>query len=852
MYQTILAEISDNTLVLTANRRLSRRLIAEHDQMPREASVWQTLRCLPLQSWLKECWIQALIKGDVPPLLLLNESQEQFIWEHIVSQTNNPLLNVQATAQQVHQAWQLTQDYQLSLDETAFRYTDASQQFTQWSRIFEKHCDKHKFLDTARLLSTIIKLIKQEKIKLPKKIIFIGFLDQYPLLEKFIDELKQQTTIEIISPIQTDTTCQTQQTVLPNTSSEIFAMATWAKLTLEKQPKAKIACIIPELTTLRTMANRLFSSTLNDNQYNISGGNSLLDEPIIFTALLVLKLSKSLRINDASYLLRSPFIGAGESERDQRALLDASLREDNHLSLSLKQLISAAKHCYELKKYLLAYADQRDYQKQSAHKWAKIFSKQLAVIGWPGDRSLNSREHQAIKQWQLLLENFANLEAVEASFSINSALKKLTQLASQQLFQVQTNDDAPIQVLGLLETVGLSFDHAWLMGLDDQHWPNTASPNPYLPINLQRQHNMPHANAERELAFARQIQSMLQTQVQQLILSYPQQEDDRTLMPSRLLDGFQSIHVMIPAPSVTQANKLETLKNDKAPATSENEKIRGGSGIFKQQAACPFRAFAQYRLQADTIIQPELGLTAAERGILVHQALEIFWQQVRSHKQLCALSEALLEQTLNNLIRQAIEDQIGALQLPARLLETEQQRLLQLLKRWLSIERSREPFTVIAEERWQSITVGGIPLRLQIDRIDRLQDGSHIIIDYKTGLTNLMSWFGDRPDDLQLPLYATSNRKNLSGLYFAQIRADKMAFKGLSQIEGQLPGAKTLNDFDDEKIQRSWHAQLDDWQSVLEQLGKDFHAGSAEIDPKYPVLTCQYCNFHTLCRIHEQ
>ncbi len=43
---------------------------------------------------------------------------------------------------------------------------------------------------------------------------------------------------------------------------------------------------------------------------------------------------------------------------------------------------------------------------------------------------------------------------------------------------------------------------------------------------------------------------------------------------------------------------------------------------------------------------------------------------------------------------------------------------------------------------------------LRLDRIDRLNDGTFLVIDYKSGDVSPKSWDLPRPDDVQLPLYA--------------------------------------------------------------------------------------------------
>ena len=65
--------------------------------------------------------------------------------------------------------------------------------------------------------------------------------------------------------------------------------------------------------------------------------------------------------------------------------------------------------------------------------------------------------------------------------------------------------------------------------------------------------------------------------------------------------------------------------------------------------------------------------------------------------------------------------------------------------------------------------IEGQQIRLVIDRIDRLRSGEEAIIDYKTGKVQPGKWFGERPDDPQLPLYATSADKAAAAVVFSVI-----------------------------------------------------------------------------------
>jgi ATP-dependent helicase/nuclease subunit B len=163
---------------------------------------------------------------------------------------------------------------------------------------------------------------------------------------------------------------------------------------------------------------------------------------------------------------------------------------------------------------------------------------------------------------------------------------------------------------------------------------------------------------------------------------------------------------------------------------------------------------------------------------------------------------------------------------------------------WLLLEKQRSDFTVSAIEQSFELTLGQLTLRLQVDRIDTVSDGSQIIIDYKTGTPSPTSWFGDRPDEPQLPLYALQNPLEVRGLAFGQIRAQSLKFNGITAEAGQLPGVK--------QSVAPWSTLIEDWQSTLTALADDFCVGDAAVSPKKFPGTCAYCHLASVCRIHEK
>jgi probable DNA repair protein len=886
----LLQGLESGALVLTGNARLSRSLQADYERSMRIAGreAWATPRVLPLPAWLQETWEEASLHSTAPLERLLSPEQEQALWVMAIGEDAGALLRPSATARSLAQSWQLLHEWRLSLDEPAFGFHEDAQAFRRWARRFAGFCQERSLVTGAELTRRLAPLLTRSLLPMPGQVVLVGFYELTPGQQELIEALAAAGAgVDWIS--LAGAPGRVCRVGARDPRHELQLAAQWARRRMQAMPGARVGIVVPDLAARRTALQRCLRQVLDpaaslpgaagrQQPWNISLGEPLSAYPVIDTALNLLALAeREVPLETLGRLLASPWWAMPESpaehaaEQSRRGLLDRRLRHwgEEHLDLGTVRFIAGqlddegapqAWNNTRIGQRVAAMLKLRESMaaRAGAAAWAHGFSAWLQAAGWRAGCALDSTAFQAVEKWQELLSRFSALDEFTSPMSHGAALALVRRLAGETVFQPQAGE-AQLQVLGLIEANEQAFDHLWVMNLHDGSWPAALSPDPFIPLSLQREHGLPGCEPARELAQARRVTAQFTQAAGQVVLCYPLADGDERLQASPLIRAWPERppdEVAGPCPRslhdwVSAGAALQTLPAQE-PVPLPETRARGGSGVLKHQAACPFRAFAEHRLGARPLDVVSPGLSPMQRGALMHKALELFWRETVSQEALRRMLPRALAERVEAVIAAAIEVRAQPLRRRPRQAGLEQQRLAGQIHDWLSLELKRPPFTVIGFEQEALLDIGGLQIRVVIDRVDQLEDGRLLIIDYKTGQVTPAGWFGPRPDDPQLPLYsAHAWEQPLAGVVFGVIRSGELKFNGVVGAAGVLPGLPPGRKGHLREAMDNWPGVLDDWRRTCEALAADYRSGQASVDPKNGPGTCKasYCSLAPLCRI---
>ena len=857
--------------IVTPGKRLAREITESWVRhCGSQPPVVTTPRVTTVDSWLERAWLQAVEAGRLPLLRLLTPQQDLAVWQQLIrddleERLGFSLTHPRAAAQRAQAALNKLVSHggnELSDLWSAFQYDEDCQIFSEWARQHRSRLDELGGISRYGAYQQLLSVSATERPS-------VGLFAVPELPPLTLRALHHLADVHLIEP-RRHNHIQIPVQSFATRDDELCAAARWA-CTSNDEPGRRVGIVLIDMANDR---NRLeyflrqefgcLDARYNDLPVNFTTGMTLASTPMFRDALTALEWEvRPLNREQWLSLARSPYLAFKGDSQTTAGLIQAQFLSGSH-DISLENGLHIATRespSSRLTSILRSIRSSRVHKGvKNLDDWSEIIRERLVLWGWPCRAGLDSIEYQQFQRFDASLDALVSLSAVLPHQTYESALSCWRECLISTVFQPKTPNDS-IQVLGPLEAIGGQFDALWICGAQQGLFPARPRVEPFLPSTLQRSLGIPDID---EAALTEQATTLLQVWSagsQEMVASFHTSEQGLQKSCSPLLcDASQDNDVSwFPPTRWAGPPRLELAPEDPPTPHSASE-ATGGSALIRDQAACPFRAFAKHRLGLPSLTPPQLGITASQRGAFLHEALFRIWHEIKSSDGLAGLSEAaeidLVEAAVAGAmqhVEQACETRGYSLRerLGQACWHLEQQLCMEILSRWLTHERNRtSSFRVVEMEKNQTLQVADLSLTLRPDRIDELEDGRRAVIDYKTRAPSKTNWLGDRPQEPQLPLYSLLD-STISGIAFAELPTNNLPkFVALGEDLGFAEGDGKSMEQQTKGAAATWTELVAQWQASLEQLAVEFMAGEATVAPRPGA--CDYCDLASLCRINER
>lgn len=352
-----------------------------------------------------------------------------------------------------------------------------------------------------------------------------------------------------------------------------------------------------------------------------------------------------------------------------------------------------------------------------------------------------------------------------------------------------------LQVMGVLETRALDFDNIIVLSMNERTFPRRDYIKTMIPNNLRRGYGLdPIEQTEGYYAyyFFRMI-----SRARNVRLLYDSRQGNRgageisryITQLMYLHDNGNIRHKSIDLGSMqSSVRKISVVKDSRVMDDLNEFKIAGHRNIsassLKSYLNCPLSFYLQYVKGLYDEDEPQGYVNQAQQGdIFHHSMLRVYEPYAGQQITTGVIDKMLADDSIARIVLEelcAVAYNMSA-PIPLSSLNAEARLIFNVVERQvrqvLEVERQavidNGPFTHVAGEltidtpQWQVTPDHTINFKMQIDRVDRLADGTYRFIDYKTGVDslaigskigNLFNGDHSRQGVLQLMIYAEAFR----------------------------------------------------------------------------------------------
>ena len=434
-----------------------------------------------------------------------------------------------------------------------------------------------------------------------------------------------------------------------------------------------------------------------------------------------------------------------------------------------------------------------------------------------------------------------------------------------------------LQVMGILETRNLDFEHVVILSMTDDNFPgNRLAQASFVPYNLRAAYALPTPE-HHEGVYAYYFYRLIQ-RAQTVHMLYCSHADDKsTGEPSRYIRqlGYESgfamrrievgVDVDLAGSEPIEVAKDERVMRSLERFTDPDSPATLSPTAFFRYVACPLRFYfhSVARLRTDDEISEEID--APMFGTILHAAVQRLYARIEGEAhpggtlramlrtgEIAAAVEAAINENYLCDTRATAADYTGNLLL-----------VKDIVTRYLRggvvfYDAAHDAFTVIGREKQVEyafpFTAAGRERTLRFagiaDRIDRLDDGTLRVVDYKTGAPHLE--FAGLES-----LFRGEGKQRLSNIVQTLLYAMMLYRAQGIDAEPALYYVRAMNrpDYSPSLEDRELNIRGARYTHYCERFEELVRETLAEMyDPATPFRqctdadTCKFCDFNVICR----
>ena len=356
----------------------------------------------------------------------------------------------------------------------------------------------------------------------------------------------------------------------------------------------------------------------------------------------------------------------------------------------------------------------------------------------------------------------ALIESGDLQVTDTTLQRLVSQLIQQTSIPFHGEPAEGLQVMGVLETRNLDFDHVLLLSCNEGNMPKGVNDSSFIPHSIRQAYEL--TTVENKVSiYAYYFHRLLQRAKDVTILWNNATEDGQRGEMSRFM-----LQLMVESGQAITQHLLQSGKTiarytptaiEKTPHvyqllcqqfSSDNHAVLSPSAINKYMR-CQMMFYYRYIAGIQEPDEPEDEQELDNRvfGNIFHQAADTLYHQLPKHVTRESLDQLLkskiaIEKAVDDAFHQELPNAImGGLHLINR------EVIIRYLRQLIEIDKALSPFDILGLEydvyrNLSLLTPHPSPLRIggRIDRLDQMSDGRIRVVDYKTGSKKLKSLAG--------------------------------------------------------------------------------------------------------------